>query len=137
MKGPNVGVGVIIVKDGKILLSKRRAAHGAGTWSLPGGKLHFSETVEECARRELFEETGLKVSKLQFAGVTDDFFQQEDLHYITIFFAVDYKSGEILQKEPDKSGPWMWFAQDKLPKPLFLPFKNLLKQQKTTDTLTV
>ena len=56
---PQVGVGVVIVRDGKVLLGLRRGSHGAGSWALPGGHLEWGESVESCARREVKEETGL------------------------------------------------------------------------------
>ena len=58
---PKVGLGVCIVKDNKVLLGKRKGSHGAGTWSFPGGHLEFQETWEKCAKREVLEETGLKI----------------------------------------------------------------------------
>jgi 8-oxo-dGTP diphosphatase len=54
---PKVGVAVIVVKDTRILLGKRVNSHGSGTWQFPGGHLEFGEPIEDCAKRELFEET--------------------------------------------------------------------------------
>jgi predicted NUDIX family NTP pyrophosphohydrolase len=48
-----VGVGVMVVRNGEVLFGRRRGAHGAGTWSLPGGHLEAGESVEACALREL------------------------------------------------------------------------------------
>ena len=56
-----VGVGVLVLRDGRVLLGLRRGAHGAGTWALPGGHLEFNETVAACATRETLEETGLQL----------------------------------------------------------------------------
>jgi ADP-ribose pyrophosphatase YjhB (NUDIX family) len=61
---PQVGVGVIVLREGKVLLGRRRGSHGAGTWALPGGHLEFGESVEDCALRETEEETGLAVKIL-------------------------------------------------------------------------
>ena len=55
-KCPKVGVGVAVVKDGKVLLGKRKNAHGEGTWSFPGGHLEYKESWEDCAIRETLEE---------------------------------------------------------------------------------
>ena len=55
-KRPYIGVAVIVVREGRVLLGKRKNAHGAGTWQFPGGHLEYGESIEDCARRELFEE---------------------------------------------------------------------------------
>ncbi|PIV43248.1 MAG: hypothetical protein COS26_00810, partial [Candidatus Nealsonbacteria bacterium CG02_land_8_20_14_3_00_40_11] len=60
---PAVGVGVMIIQDNKILLGKRHLnpdkadseLHGEGTWTMPGGKLHFQEGLKEAAAREVSE----------------------------------------------------------------------------------
>ena len=127
---PKVGIGVIVIKDRKVLLGKRKNAHGEGSWSFPGGHLEFNESWEECAERETLEETGLKISNVRFVTATNDIFQFEKKHYITLFMIADYKSGELQILEPDKCEKWEWFEWDErtLPDPLFLPIQNLLKQ---------
>ena len=124
---PKVGVGVIIIKDGKILLGKRKNAHEDGTWSFPGGHLEFNETWEICAIRETFEETGIAIKNIRFGSATNDIFQTENKHYITIFMVSNFDSGEVEIKEPEKCERWEWFEWDKLPQPLFVPIQNLLK----------
>src|SRR3989339_718967 len=70
-KMPKVGVAVIIIKNGKVLMHKRKNSHGDGTWSLPGGHLEFNESLEECAQRETFEETGMKIKKALYHHIYD------------------------------------------------------------------
>src|SRR5579864_1389729 len=53
---PLVGVGVLVWRDGSVLLGLRRGAHGAGTWSPPGGHLEFGEEPVDCLQREALEE---------------------------------------------------------------------------------
>ncbi len=127
-KRPKVGVGVIVIKDDKILLGKRKNAHGEGTWSFPGGHLEFNESWEGCALRETMEETGIKIKNIRFGAVTNDIFQIEEKHYITIFMLADYSFGEVKTMEPEKCEQWGWFEWDDLPKPIFVPIQNLQKR---------
>ena len=64
---------------------KRRGSHGAETWAPPGGHLEFGESFENCAMREVLEETGLKINGLKIAAATNDIFTNENKHYATIF----------------------------------------------------
>lgn len=81
MPAPQVGVGVLILRDGKVLLGRRKGSHGAGCWSAPGGHLEFGEAVEDCALREALEETGLALSELRHGPFSNDVF--EGRHYPT------------------------------------------------------
>lgn len=125
---PKVGVGVIVIKEGKILLGKRKGSHGEGSWSFPGGHLEFNESLEDCAKRELEEETGITVKNIQKFTYTNDIFPKEEKHYITCFVKADYDYGEAKILEPDKCEKWDWFEWDKMPEPLFIPLQNLLKE---------
>jgi ADP-ribose pyrophosphatase YjhB (NUDIX family) len=81
---PCVGVGVIVLRDGLVLLGQRIGSHGAGTWALPGGHLEFGETVEQCAAREVLEETGLDIEVVARGPYTNDMFPEEGKHYVTL-----------------------------------------------------
>lgn len=126
---PAVGVAVIVIKEGEILLGKRLNSHGSGTWALPGGHLELNESIEACARREVFEETGLSIQNIRYATFTNDIFTTEKKHYVTLFVVADYDSGQPQIKEPDKCEKWDWFRWHALPEPLFLSLRNLLNQQ--------
>ena len=125
---PKVGVSVIITKGSRVLMGKRKNAHGDGSWQFPGGHLEFNETPEECAKREVLEETGLQVDGFRPVAFTNDIFQKEGKHYITLFLISKTHSGEPKVLEPDKCERWEWFEWNALPRPLFLPVQNLLKQ---------
>jgi 8-oxo-dGTP diphosphatase len=128
MEKPKVGVGVIIVKDNKVLLQKRKNAHGEESWSFPGGHLEFNESFVDCAKRETMEEVGLQILDAKFVTTTNDFFENEGKHYITVFMmAIDFQ-GEAKILEPDKTEQLSWFSRENFPSPLFLPIQNLLKQ---------
>lgn len=124
---PQVGVGVVVLKDGMVLLGKRKGAHGAGAWSFAGGHLEFGESVEECAKRELTEETGLKAVSLHLGPWVNDVIEK-DKHYITLFAFVDEFEGELQLLEPHKCEGWEWFEWNALPFPLFSPVASLIKK---------
>src|SRR3989344_844333 len=125
---PKIGVGVLILKDNKVLLGKRISTHGKNTWAPPGGHLEFNEQIEECAIREVKEETNLEIKNLRIGPITNDIHKDEDKHYVTIFVISEYKSGNVKLMEPEKCEQWNWFEWSNLPQPLFLPLQNLIKQ---------
>lgn len=121
-----VGIGVLILKGNKILLGKRIDGHNKGTWQSTGGHLEFGESFEDCARREIKEETGLEVKNIKQIIATNDIFLKEDKHYVTIFMECEYQSGTPLAREPNKCSEWKWFDRNKLPENLFLPYDKIL-----------
>jgi 8-oxo-dGTP diphosphatase len=123
-----VGVGVFVWKDGKFLMGKRRGSHGHDTWSIPGGHLEFDETIEQCAAREVHEETGLIVDNVRFLAATEDLFPEDNKHYVTIWVESDWRSGDPRIVEPDTWVDQEWRDFKTLPSPLFEPcWKNLRK----------
>lgn len=125
---PKVGVGVIIVKDDKVLLGKRKGAHGEGSWAFPGGHLEFGESLEDCAKREVAEETSITIKNVKKFVYTNDIFCEEKKHYITCYVKAEYDFGDVKIMEPEKCEKWEWFEWDKFPIPLFIPLQNLLKE---------
>jgi 8-oxo-dGTP diphosphatase len=93
-RAPRVGVGVIVLHNGLVLLGKRIGSHGAGTWAPPGGHLEFRESVEQCASREVLEETGLHIESVAPGPFTNDVFAPENKHYVTLFVVATSTSGE-------------------------------------------
>ena len=126
-QAPKVGVGVIVMRDGLVLLGQRQGSHGAGTWALPGGHLEFGETVAQCAIREVREETGLDIHLLSPAPYTNDVLAEEGLHYVTLFVVGISAQGEPKLMEPSKCLAWRWFRWSEMPNPLFQPLQTLLR----------
>lgn len=122
-----MGVGVLVERDGAILLIRRQGTHGSGTWSTPGGHLDYGETPHDCAVREVREETGVEVTDVVFEGITNDLFAAEDRHYVTLWFRARWASGEPRVAAPDEMSAVGWFPRDTLPAPLFLSLHNLLE----------
>jgi 8-oxo-dGTP diphosphatase len=127
---PRVGVGVFVKKDGKILLQRRIGAHGAGSWSLPGGHLEYGESPEETAMREAREELNVDIKNPRVIGLTNDINAGEGKHYITIFVEAEYSCGDPKINEPDKTSDIMWCSIDSLPEPLFVPLKNFIENRR-------
>lgn len=134
-KRPKIGVGVILQKDKKILLGKRISSHGSGSWSFPGGHLEFGESIEDCAKRETVEEVGIKIKNIKKIYFTNDFFEKEDKHYVTLFVTADFESGEVVNIEKEKCEKWEWFDTDSLPSPLFKPIENLIIENPNLNKL--
>lgn len=124
---PRIGVGIIIVKDGEVLLLRRASVHGSGTWSTPGGHLDHGETLEECAAREAMEETGIEVTDIRFRAITNDVFEEDGRHYLTVWMEAEHRSGKPEVRAAHEMSDVGWFSWDRLPSPLFLPLRNLLE----------
>ena len=125
MQRPKVGLGVFVLQNGKFLMGKRHGAHGQGTWGLPGGHIEFGESFEECAAREVAEEVGVTIKNIRFLTSTNDVFEKEDKHYVTVYMIAEIDQGVPKIKEPDKMVALEWHSWQGMPSPLFLPLVNL------------
>lgn len=126
---PLIGVGVAIIRNGKILLGKRKNAHGEGEWAFPGGHLEYGEQVEACARREVLEETGLELGQCHVGPYTNNVFTTHNKHYITLIIIAEAGEGEPQNLEPEKCESWQWFDWNQLPSPMFLPLNTLVQDR--------
>ncbi|PKA49282.1 Nudix hydrolase 1 [Apostasia shenzhenica] len=129
---PQVAVAVFVVKGSSVLLGRRLSIIGCGTFALPGGRLEFAgETLEDCARREVKEETGLEVGLVELQTVVNTVARNgpDPSHFVTfIMRAVPTNSGqEPVNLEPDKCEGWSWYEWAWLPRPLFGPLDDLLR----------
>src|SRR5512134_3808373 len=96
---PLVGVGVVVVRDGRVLLIRRDKPPRRGEWSLPGGLQKLGETVFEAASREVMEETGVIVRPLAVIDVVDliEWDQQRvRYHYTLIDILAAFVDGEAV-----------------------------------------
>ena len=125
-----VGIGVMIMKDGKVLLGKRKGSHGEGQYAFTGGHLEYMESIEGSAKREVMEETGIEIDNIRFLKISNlkDYAPK---HYIDIGLIADWKSGEPQVMEPDKVEDWGWYDIDNLPQPLFASIETYIEAYKT------
>ncbi len=112
---PLVGVGVIIIENGRVLLVKRGHPPLAGEWSIPGGVLEIGELLREAAIREAREETGLTVEPGEILGVFDRLIRTGDrvqYHYVLIDFLCRGVKGEV--KPGSDADEVRWFTPTEL-----------------------
>lgn len=113
---PRVGVGVFVLgHGGKFVMGVRKGSLGSGTLALPGGHLDFGESFEECAAREVMEETGLKVQNVYFLTAVNSVLEKERKHYITIFMVAEASADQEPQlMEPNKCEGWFWVTWEQM-----------------------
>ena len=97
---PFVGVGAVIIDNGRVALIKRGQAPLLGEWSIPGGVLEIGELLREAAIREAREETGLIVEPGELLGVYDRVLRDEEgrtmYHYVLVDFLCRHVAGDAL-----------------------------------------
>ena len=112
-----IGAFIIVVNaNSQVLLGQRKNSYKSGLYGCPGGRLELEETLEKCAKRELFEETGLKAKTLKYLGVIREL--QDGYNFIHFCYMCHEYEGEIILKEPDKCLGWSFFNQSNLPEHL-------------------
>ncbi|XP_051122406.1 nudix hydrolase 1-like [Andrographis paniculata] len=128
LQRPKVAVVVFLLKGSKVLLGRRRSPVGRDTFALPGGHLEFGESFEECASREVKEETGLDITEIEQLSVTNTVVNA-GLHIVAVLMRASVAdSAQVPQNpEPDKCEGWDWYDWMNLPRPLFGPLETLVR----------
>lgn len=114
---PLVGVGAVIIKDGKILMIKRAFDPGKGRWSVPGGLVEVGERLAEACEREAEEETGIKVKVLEMIGAYDMIVPDDSgkikYHYVLIDFLARPTGGEERESQEVLERRWVSYDEAK------------------------
>lgn len=108
---PRTGIAVFILNsENKFIFGRRKGSHGQGTWALPGGHLELHESFEDCARREIQEETNLELANVRFMTAVNSPRIDGTKHYITIFMTAELADPEAQPQllEPNKCEGWEW-----------------------------
>jgi 8-oxo-dGTP diphosphatase len=115
---PGLGVGLVILRDARILLYKRMHPPEAGYWNIVGGKVDHMEPAEEAARREAEEETGLTIGHIERLCMSEQIIEADRQHWISSLYLARDVEGEPQLTEPDKLSDFGWFPLTNLPEPL-------------------
>jgi 8-oxo-dGTP diphosphatase len=126
-KRPQIGLGVLVVRDKKILLSRRLKPYGFGKLALPGGHVEWMETLIDTARREVLEETGIRLGRIYNLYVySEEVHPTLGKHYMTFYMIAKCPEGqEPKNMEPKKHAPWRWYDPFNLPRNTWKPTKRL------------
>jgi ADP-ribose pyrophosphatase YjhB (NUDIX family) len=105
-RNPVPGVVVVIEKDGRVLLGKRRGGFGAGKWGLPQGYIEFHEDFISAAIREVREETGLEVEVRAILNVVSNLLSPA-LHTLAVILLADVVAGELRAGDDLETLEWI------------------------------
>jgi 8-oxo-dGTP diphosphatase len=108
---PVVAVGAIVVKDGKVLLVRRRREPSRGLWSLPGGAVRRGEGLREAVAREVREECGIDVKVEGVVEVLDRIYVDRNgrvrFHYVIIDFLASWRKGRLTAASDISDASWV------------------------------
>lgn len=108
---PRVGVGAVVLREGRILLVRRGVAPAKGLWAIPGGGLKLGETLQQGAEREILEETGIVISAGAPLFTCDTFERDADgrirFHYVIVDLEAEYLSGDVAAADDAIEARWV------------------------------
>ncbi len=109
-----VAVGVVLVRNGKVLLLHRKNRR---EWGIPGGKIELNESGEACAVREIKEELGIDIKIKRFICVAEKL----KPHWVLLTYEGEIIRGVPKIMEPEEHEKLAWFDIDNLPENTFAP----------------
>lgn len=108
---PKLVVGILARYKNKFLLAKEVLEGGKTYWIVPGGKVEFGETIEDAAKREILEETGIKAKSLKFLAYKEAIATKHNYHTVIFFFETRTSSLKILPDIEGKVIEAKWFTK--------------------------
>lgn len=130
------GVGTVFFchdGKGKFVMSKRskNCRDEQGKWEVAGGGLKWGVVAEENVAREVKEEFGAEVKKIEFMGYRDVFRESEDgtpTHWVMLDYAVEINPGDVKINEPEMADEIGWFTPDRQPSPVHSQHSIFMKK---------
>ena len=129
-----VGAAILVTDNQKRLLLMKRCDNGC--WGPPGGSTEPGERVEEAAKRETREETGLQIAEMSLFGVFSGpelFYQYpngDQVYNVTIVYMAELATGEPPVTLDEEHSAWSWFASPDIPADISPPMKPAIEQFK-------
>lgn len=112
---PRVGVGAVVLRNGRVLLVRRGSEPARGLWAIPGGGLNLGETLQQGAEREILEETGIVIRAGAPVFTCDSFERDGDgrvrFHYVIVDMSADYVSGDVRAADDAIEARWILPAE--------------------------
>lgn len=114
MEAPGVGVGAVIVAEGRVLLVRRARPPAVGQWSFPGGRLHLGERLADAVRREVWEECGVQVVVGDLIAVAEVLVEEaaERYHWVVLDYRARIVGGRLAAG--DDAAELRWVAAEEL-----------------------
>lgn len=113
---PKLVVGILVRNKNRFLLSKEKLEGGREYWIVPGGKVEFGETIEDAAKREILEETGVKTKDLEFLVYKEAIFPEYNYHTVIFFFETKTNSLDLKSDIEGKVIESKWFTKKEIKK---------------------
>lgn len=113
-QAPLVGVGAVVVDEGRVLLVRRGSEPLKGHWTLPGGMLELGETLAEGVRREVEEETGVAVEAIELVEVLDRIHREGGrvrYHYVIADYLCRVTGGKLRAASDADAVRWVERAE--------------------------
>ncbi len=126
---PAVTVDILLVtreETPRVLLIQRKNNPFQGMWALPGGFVDMDETLEESARRELLEETGLSVKRLEQLGTFGDPGRDPRGRVVSVVYLAEVNASRLKPQAADDAQDAKWYPLHRLPK-LAFDHREILK----------
>lgn len=108
---PKLVVGVLVKNKNKYLLVKEKIEGGKFWWLIPGGKVEFGESLEDSAKREITEETGIKPKKIKYLCFKEALFPQFNYHTVIFFFMAETNKVKLEEDIEGKVIEADWFTK--------------------------
>lgn len=110
-QSPRVAVGAVVIKEGRVLLVKRRDPPNRAQWAIPGGSIRLGESLQQAAEREILEETGVRIRAGRPIYIFDVIDRDPEgrirYHYVITDLLAEYLGGDPTPRDDAEDARWL------------------------------